>query len=83
MRKRYHIKIDKKEEPSFTRIAKHLGITPKVGIYLHEDGDWQPEQDYVIQMSKYELLALRLMFKTGLIKEIEETNKVESLHSSL
>ena len=83
MRKTYHIKIDKEEEPSFTRITEHLGVIPKVGIYVHEDGEWQPGRDYTIQLSKYELLALRLMFNTRLIKEIEKTNKPWSFQSSV
>lgn len=73
MKKKYHIRIDKKDESTFHEVTEHIGVEPALrGIYIAEDGDFQCEQDYTILLSKYELLALRLMCKTGLIKEVEK-----------
>jgi hypothetical protein len=79
MRKTYHIKINTEEEPSFSKVAKHLGIHPEATIYMDVDvlDKTKGEIIYDIKLSKYELLSLRLMCKTGLIKEIEKGSKSE------
>jgi hypothetical protein len=82
MRKTYHIRIDKEEEPSFTRFATHLGVKPETIIYMDVDvtDKSKGEIDFILKLSKYELLSMRLMCK-GSIKEIEKANKSESFRA--
>lgn len=72
MRKTYHIKINVEEEPSFNKVTKQLGIRPDSAMFVDLDVADRAKGEiiYDIKLSKYELLSLRLICRTGLIKEI-------------
>lgn len=72
MRERYHIKIAGEHVPEFERIITQLGVISEFACGLVENGQIL-ENDYIVELSKYELLYVRLACQAGKIINIKDT----------
>jgi len=73
MREEYHIKIDREEQENIQRVLQYLGIEPNFVSSMYTSKG--TTLDYIVELSKYELLYLRLVCKTGAIVNISEWTK--------
>lgn len=70
MRNKYHIVIEKNEDENFKSILETLKITAELRTdSVSFDAN---HIDYVIFLSKYELLYMRLTCKTGHLFNLDE-----------
>lgn len=77
MRKSYHVIIDDENEVvSYIRVLEKLGVDPEFSCTERQYNDNKFKHESVIELSKYELLYLRLSVKTGNIKEITSNEAV-------
>ncbi len=72
MRKVYKICVEDPEKENVENAFKHLGVTEDTRL-LH--GDAGDRVEYVVSLSKYELLYLRLSCKSGTLKNITAAKK--------
>lgn len=66
MRERYHIKIAGEHVAEFERIITQLGVVSKFTCGVRENNQIL-ENDYIVELSKYELLYIRLACQSGQI----------------
>lgn len=64
MRKSYHIHIKEEDRASLDTALKTLGITPSITIIMRQT---ITEWDYIVGLSKYELLYVRLAVKGDIV----------------
>lgn len=77
MREEYHIKVDRTEKEHIERAFKYLGVEPNTVISLNTISGSALE--YMVELSKYELLYVRLVCKTGAVVNITEWSNNEKL----
>ncbi len=77
MREEYHIKIEVSEKEQLDRTLKYLGIEPNFVAALNTGKGMT--LDYMVSLSKYELLYLRLSCVTGKIVNVAEWRRNEKI----
>lgn len=70
MKTTYHFIIDKDEVENFERIIKHLGASINAKISMNTDT--KNTVEYLVHLSKYEFLLVRLSCKLEKIVEVPE-----------
>jgi hypothetical protein len=73
MRTTYHIVINREEEAQLERILKHFGTEPSFKASMNTSDSQTFE--YLVDLSKYELLYLRLSC-SGKIIEVDTHEKI-------
>lgn len=69
MREEYHIKVNRSEREHVDRVLSHLGVKPTTIVSLNTDKG--STLDYIVDLSKYELLYVRLVIN-GTVVNITE-----------
>lgn len=78
MKKKFHIIISKEDEQEFQKVLELLNISHTMKMYYVDSMiSANDEVIYKINLSKYELLFIRLSIKTKQLKELSE----EILHA--
>lgn len=72
MRERYHIKVAGEHIPEFEKIITQLGVVSQFVCGIVENSK-PVENDYIVELSKYELLYIRLACRAGKIINIKDT----------
>jgi hypothetical protein len=66
MKERYHIQIDGEHIDQFKSTIARMGAEYEFGCSLNENGKVL-NADFIVELSKYELLYLRLSVRSGKI----------------
>jgi hypothetical protein len=75
MRSTYHIKIDKKDHEDLKSVFGRLGMAAEPAVTTNDEHGGH--YDYLVELSKYELLFLRLACKTGEIIRVHREHQQE------
>lgn len=65
MRETYHIIIEKDEQSYLDKVFAHLEVEPEMRITMNSNEE--NTIHYIVDLSKYELLLVRLSARTGKI----------------
>lgn len=75
MKKTYHIYVEYNESDNVDYALRHLNVTP-TSIKKMPDDKGSGRADYIVSLSKYELLYLRLACSSGKMKDITNAPQV-------
>lgn len=81
MKRNYHIKLPKEERGTLESVFRQLGVSPDFVSTMDANPEFSVH--YIVELSKYELLYIRLACKTGYCTEImKRTDHEEISHAS-